>query len=180
MATELSFDELYETFADSVFGYIARRLGSQLAEDLTSQAFAEAWACRGQFDASRGSLQGWLFGIATNLIRLHRRQEYRQLKAYGRAAEVPSVSNPEMRIVERLTATDQWPMVARALSDLNVGERDVLWLHIVMGLPYADVADALDIPVGTVRSRLSRGRVRLAKAIEDATVPGPALAWENV
>jgi RNA polymerase sigma factor (sigma-70 family) len=180
MGSELSFDELYESFAEPVFGYIARRLGPQLAEDLTAQAFAEAWACRGQFDPSRGSRQGWLFGIATNLIRGHRRQEHRQLKAYGRAAEAPPVSNPEMRIVERLAATDEWPMVARALSDLNMGERDVLWLHIVMGLPYADVADALGIPVGTVRSRLSRGRVRLAKAVEDATIAASAFASENV
>ena len=104
----------------------------------------------------------WLYGIATNLIRRRRRDERRQLRAYARAGGVArggGRADADARVDARRAA----PQVAQALSALSADERDVLLLYALAELDYQGIADALQIPIGTVRSRLARARARAGR-----------------
>jgi len=143
---------LFERHYDAIAGYLARRLPSDTAADLGSEVFARAFASRDRFDPSAGEPFAYLYGIAANLIRRQRRKEERMLRAYARAATRGDVAAPD---AEDMVA------IAAVLLELRPEEREVLLLYAWADLDYEQIADALAIPVGTVRSRLSRGRERL-------------------
>jgi RNA polymerase sigma-70 factor (ECF subfamily) len=161
-----TFEQWYEQYVGDVYGYVSRRLGREMAEDVTSETFVQAWRRRERFEASRGVPRAWLFGIATNVIRDHRRSEQRQLTAYARTGVDPLRDDEDL--VAALGRADVdliWPQVAAALAGLGHDERDVVWLHAVGELTYVEIAEALDIPLGTVRSRISRARARLSRVL---------------
>jgi len=112
-----------------------------------------------------------LYGIAANLLRRHRRTEGRRLRAYARHAGQPQDGWDEAD--ERLDSLAAGPQLARALASLRPDQREVLLLFAWADLGYEEIARALDVPVGTVRSRLSRARERvrdeLASSRDDAT-----------
>jgi RNA polymerase sigma factor (sigma-70 family) len=169
------FSAVYTEHVDAIYGFLARRVGAQLAEELTAQTFVEALARQDRYDPSRGPIGPWLFGIAANLLRRHYRQEERALRAIAAyAGRVPTgAEDDEERVESRVVADERWPSVAEALLAMAPGERDVLLLYAWADLPYSAIAGVLDIPVGTVRSRLSRARGRLT-AILDQTSSSPA------
>ena len=144
---------LFERHYEAIGHYLARRLPPETAADLASEVFARAFAGRARFDANAGEPIAYLYGIAANLISHHRREEERMWRAYTRAAgEV----GPEIPTEPEDTAA-----IAVVLLELRPEEREVLLLHAWADLEYAQIAAALDVPVGTVRSRLSRARKRL-------------------
>lgn len=165
-----SFDAVYEQHVDSIFGFLARRVGPDLAEELTSQTFLEAFAGRHRFDPERGSPPAWLFGIAINLLRHHHRDEERGLRALaGLAGTLPRTDHvadgvDEDGLADRLVAGTRWSQLAGTLAALAPGERDVLLLYAWAELTYTDIARVLGVPVGTVRSRLNRARAHLVAA----------------
>jgi RNA polymerase sigma-70 factor (ECF subfamily) len=159
------FALIFERHFDPIHRYVSRRLGELLADDLAMQVFTLAFDHRRRFRLEVASARPWLYGIATNLIRTHRRTERRLLAALCRlgACEVPApdpTSSAERGAELRC--------VAQALSGLNDGQREVLLLHAWVGLCDAEIAAALDIPVGTVGSRLLRARRRLRSALDRA------------
>jgi RNA polymerase sigma-70 factor (ECF subfamily) len=163
-----AFGTVYEEHVDAIYGFLARRVGPQLAEELTAQTFTEAFDHRDRFDPERGTRSAWLFGIAVNLLRRHYRHEERTLRAMAAmAARTQREQVDEEAVTSKVVADHTWPRVARALSEMSAGERDVLLLHAWADLPYASIAAVLDIPIGTVRSRLSRSRARLSRVLED-------------
>ena len=104
----------------------------------------------------------WLYGIATNLLAHHRRTEARRLGATARLlARRPAGDDAGDRVVERLDAEALWPHIADAVGALPEGERDALLLFVWEELSYDEIACALDVPLGTVRSRLNRARENL-------------------
>ena len=103
---------LYAAQVGRIYGFLARRVGATLAEDLTAQVFVEAWAGRERFDASQGGAVGWLFGIATNLLRRHHRREETQLRAFARIGVDPEDTFDEDAVVDRLMVRDGWKRVA--------------------------------------------------------------------
>jgi RNA polymerase sigma factor (sigma-70 family) len=149
-----AFEELFERHFDSVYGYLARRVGPDLGRDLTSETFTRAFAARKRYDARQGDVRPWLFGIANNLLRRHYRDEERRLRAFARLDLRESHVPPEE------------PRLAHLLAELSREERDVLLLFAWADLGYQDIATALGVPVGTVRSRLHRVRARVRKALE--------------
>lgn len=163
------FEELFRNVADRLFSYVARRVGPDVGEEIVAQVFAEAWNSRGRFQAERGDPAGWLFGIASNLLRRHYQRETRRLRAYDRAASEArgQAIEPDWSgdVVDRLAATDEHRAVSEALARLGDVDRDVLLLHAWADLSHAQIADALDVEIGTVKSRLSRARARLAAAV---------------
>ena len=124
--------------------------------------FRIAFERRHTFDGSRDTARPWLYGIATNLLAKHRRGEARRLRAVARlASQRLAVTDPEGGVDDAIDAAGLWDRVAGVVAALPEPERDALLLHVWEGLSYDDVADALGIPVGTVRSRLNRARRRL-------------------
>lgn len=139
-----------------------------MADDLAGDVFRVAFERRGSFDPQRQSARPWLYGIATNLIHGERRSEERQLRALQRAAVaagVPTLADGFERAEERIDARGEVRRLASAVGQLVQSDRDALLLFAVEGLTYAEVAAALAIPVGTVRSRISRARRRLCELL---------------
>jgi RNA polymerase sigma factor (sigma-70 family) len=149
-----AFEELFERHFDSVHGYLARRVGRDLGRDLASETFTRAFAARQRYDPARGEARPWLFGIANNLLRRHYRDEERRLRAFARVEAPDEAFAPgEHRLAD-------------ALAALPREERDVLLLFTWADLEYAEIAAALGLPIGTVRSRLHRARGHLRAALE--------------
>jgi RNA polymerase sigma-70 factor (ECF subfamily) len=130
-----------------------------MAEELMAETFVRAFAGRRRFDLRRGSALPWLYGIASNLIRMHFRTEERRLRAYRAAAGLdvdPSDLTDDR--VERLYASDLAPALAAALAALPAAQSDVLLLHTYAELTHEEIAEALGISTGSVRKRLHRAR----------------------
>ncbi|MBI2703901.1 MAG: RNA polymerase sigma factor [Actinobacteria bacterium] len=160
------FEAAYEYCVGPIYRYAQRRLGPSMAEEIAAQTFAEAWRTRDRYQSDRGTPAAWLYGIAANIIRRDRREEARQLRAFAASGTDPAwVVEDADRVIERLRAGDEWPKVADALAGMKPTDRDIITLYCWEGLTYREVADALDLPIGTVRSRLSRARTRLAAAV---------------
>lgn len=130
------------------------------AEDLTSGVFLEAWRRRRDIRLARESALPWLLGVATNVIRNRRRAELRHRRALAR---LPPESEPDFGddAAARLDDARAMRRALAALAGLRRDEREVFVLCAWHGLPYEDAALALEVPVGTVRSRLSRARAKL-------------------
>jgi RNA polymerase sigma-70 factor (ECF subfamily) len=161
------FATVFDRHAGAVHRYLARRIGTGIAEDLTAETFLVAFRQRDRYDLSRPNALPWLYGIATNLLRGHRRAEVRQYRALARA-EADVVAEPDTDGVDaRIAAAAANRRLASVLARLSAGERDVLLLIAYEELEYAEVARALDVPIGTVRSRLHSARKRLRAALPD-------------
>ena len=155
------FAVVYDRHAGTVFRYLVRRVGRDIADELLGDTFRVAFENRATYEGERSNARPWLYGIASNLVAKYRRTEGRRLRATARLA-VDTVSDALVdRVVAAVDAATAWPMVMAALSELPDGERDALLLHAWEGLSYDEIALALSIPIGTVRSRLNRARVRL-------------------
>jgi RNA polymerase sigma-70 factor (ECF subfamily) len=159
-----AFAEVFERHFGAVHAYLARRAGVQVADDLASVTFTVAFERRGGFRAQTDSARPWLFGIATNVLRNERRAERR---ARGRLVSFDSVAQAPGDAEGR----GELDGVLSALRELDDAQRDVLVLYAWEGLSYEEIACALAIPVGTVRSRLSRARRRLKARLEEREEP---------
>jgi RNA polymerase sigma factor (sigma-70 family) len=158
----LVFGRLFDSHAAALRHYLVRRVGENAAEDLVSETFLVALRQRHRYDPARAAARSWLYGIATNLMRRHVRDEVRQLRIAAQSVEVPAVSQAS-RVAERVDAQVAARRLAGALARLSPGDRNVLLLISWAGLDTAGVAEALNIPVGTVRSRLHRVRKQLRR-----------------
>jgi RNA polymerase sigma factor (sigma-70 family) len=155
------FTEVHDRYFADIYRYVASRLGAQAAEDVAAETFLVAFDRRKTFDAARGDLRAWLFGIATNLVSRHRRKEARHYRALSRLDPREAAEGHESRVVASVTVA----RLGKALTRLSAGERDVLLLVALGELGYAEVAQALGISPGTVGSRLTRARKKLAPVL---------------
>ncbi|MGC4891334.1 RNA polymerase sigma factor [Micromonospora sp. DT227] len=163
------FAPLFDRHAVAVHRYLARRIGPP-ADDLLAETFLVAFRQRAGYRPDVG-VRPWLFGIATNLLRRHVRSEERRYRALARfAADEPAPPGVEDAI-DRLDAQALRRDLASALASLHRRDRDVLLLTAWADLSYEQIAAVLDVPVGTVRSRLHRARrlTRLALTVEEPT-----------
>lgn len=151
------FGELFDRHFDAVSRYLRRRVGEAAGDQLAAETFVIAFRRRGDYDLDRPSASPWLFGIATNLARREARTEMRRLKAIARIApEQEPDHGPEA--IRRLDAERAQATLAQGLNALPPDQRDVLLLFAWEDFSYAEISESLDIPVGTVRSRLSHAR----------------------
>lgn len=168
VADPQAFAVLFERHFTVIHRWLHRRVGAPLAEDLAAETFTRAFDRRARFDASiSADARPWLFGIAANLVHDHRRSELRRLRALARAERWEAATGDDLSAgaVARADAAALGPAVAAALGDLRAPERDALLLVAWAGLEYEEVARAMGVPVGTVRSRLHRARARLRTAL---------------
>jgi RNA polymerase sigma-70 factor (ECF subfamily) len=162
------FGLIYDRHAPTLLRFLGRRVGAEVAEGLLAEAFRIAFERRKVFDSGRESALPWLYGIASNLLRKHRRGEARRLRANARMAagrELADGRASAAASAEALDAHVLFPRVAEAIDSLPDGEREALLLFAWEELSYQHVADALELPIGTVRSRLNRARARLRELV---------------
>lgn len=156
---------LFERHADAVFRYCLSRTGSwQDAEDLVSVTFLEAWRQRTRLTLERKSILPWLLGVATNSERNRARSARRHerfLKQLPHVAVEPDYSSS---VADRVDAEKLVKDLLDGARNLSGGERDALLLCAVNGYSYQEAAEALQVRVGTIRSRVSRAKTKLQAA----------------
>jgi RNA polymerase sigma factor (sigma-70 family) len=163
------FTVIFDRHYRSVYGYLSRRVGRVIADDLAAETFVLAFERRSSYDARVERALPWLLGIAVNLLAHHHRSEGRQLRAFAAAGSLAAVRDPGASGTTGATASEQ---LVAALEQLDDYDREALLLYAWGELKYAEIANVLGIPVGTVRSRLNRARrkLRLALDPDDETV----------
>jgi RNA polymerase sigma factor (sigma-70 family) len=154
-----SFDEIFAEEFPPLHRYLRRRIGTAAAEDVAASTFATAFRRWESFDQGRPA-RPWLYGIAANLMRRHWRDEERKLRAYARTGVDPVAVDDE-GVLERADAAARSRELGLALAALRPREREILLLHAWTDLSEQEIADALSLPLGTVKSRLHRTRERL-------------------
>jgi RNA polymerase sigma factor (sigma-70 family) len=159
-----SFEDVFAAEFRPLFRYLQRRVGAAAAEDLAEAAFATAFARWERLDPARPA-RPWLYGIAANLLRHHWRDEQRMLRAYARNGVDPVLADDD-EAVARVDAGAQGRALAAALAELRAGDREILLLHAWAELSDSEIADALSLPLGTVKSRLHRTRERLRNRLD--------------
>jgi RNA polymerase sigma factor (sigma-70 family) len=169
---DAGFEAAFREHFAPVYRFIARRVGPDLADDLAADTFAIAYRRRVTYRPDRASLRSWLYGIAVNLLRNHWRTEQRLLERDSQLA----AATPIARTASDAASGDLESRLGVALAGLSRGQREVLLLHAWADLDDREIAAALGIPLGTVRSRLSRARASVRAELgypahrEDRTV----------
>lgn len=171
------FAVLFDRHAPYIHRYLARRAGRQVADDLLAETFLVAFAKRDRYDLGHADARPWLYGIATNLVGQHRREEVRQYRIRQAAVPEPDLPGHAGRVAADVTAQAMRTLLAQALAALPAGDRDVLLLVAWEQLTYQEVSRALGIPVGTVRSRLNRARTKVRQALAGT---GAAATYEEI
>lgn len=164
------FAMIFDRHAGEIHRYAARRLGQQAAADVVSEVFLAAFRNRSRYLAGHADARPWLYGIATNVIS-------QQLRAEGRRAHllaaVAAASPAELSaddIGDRIAAQGLHQVLLGVLAALSPADRELVLLVAWAELSYEQAAQALEIPVGTVRSRLHRTRAKVRRAIDSADV----------
>jgi RNA polymerase sigma factor (sigma-70 family) len=153
------FAVLFDRHFRVIRAYLDRRIGPDHAGDVAADVFSIAFQSRDRFEPIQASARPWLYGIASRLIQRHRRSELRRLRALGRLAGMHLDAEVEAEsAADRADAAALRRPLYDALTCLDARDRDVLLLVAWEALTYEEVAAALEIPVGTVRSRLNRAR----------------------
>jgi RNA polymerase sigma factor (sigma-70 family) len=170
-----AFVALFERHFKAVYRFVARRLGSDAASDLAAETFVRAFERRAVYRPERDSALPWLLGIAVRLVSNERRRELRQLETYALLAR-EEASRVTSGGPQRASGGDATEALVAALQEMSTGDRDVLLLYAWGDLDYEAIAEALEIPLGTVRSRLNRARNKLQSALATSSNGTPIVA----
>lgn len=152
------FEAIFVRHFDAIYAYVGRRAGREVADTVASETFCVAFGGRGRFNAAYVDARPWLYGIATNLLRKHWRNERRRTASTARLRELFGRGSPTSNPVEELDSRWLSDDVREALAALSANDRDVLLLYAWADLSYAEISHAIGCPVGTVQSRLHRAR----------------------
>jgi len=166
-ADAVAFGQLFGRHAQAVYAFCARRTADlALAEDLTSLTFLEAWRHRDRMPSTDvGGALPWLLGVSNNLVRNARRGQRRLQAVVERLPAPPAAPPAEDQAIARAVTEAGLRLALDTISTLPEREQEVVMVVLWSDLSYEDAATALDIPVGTVRSRLSRARSKLQIAL---------------
>jgi RNA polymerase sigma-70 factor (ECF subfamily) len=159
------FSVLYDRYATQLYRFAYRRVGPDTAEDVVAEAFLAAFRHRRRYDPQQPNARAWLFGILVRELAQHHRREQARYRALAKAPAEGPADGPADRVAAEVGARALRGLLANALAELADGDRDVLLLLAWGDLSYAEVAEAIGIPVGTVRSRMHRARRQLRDAL---------------
>jgi RNA polymerase sigma-70 factor (ECF subfamily) len=149
------FVVIFDRHVRAVYVFLARRYGADAAADLASETFSRAFERRARYRPDTPTALPWLLGIGTRVAANERRREARRFRAYAAAAEPAGhgeLSAPGGEVIA-------------LLARLKRGDRDAFLLLVWGELAYDEIAAALEIPLGTVRSRIHRARQQLREAL---------------
>lgn len=163
------FAVVFDRHQASVHAYAARRAGREGADDVLAEVFLAAFASRKRFDPTFGSALPWLYGIAGNIVRRRWRTIATSARLHESAAAhlVTAHDSHEDGVADRLDSVADWVVVRQVLDEVAEGDREAILLFAWEELSYPEIALAMGIPVGTVRSRIHRARARLRGALGD-------------
>jgi RNA polymerase sigma factor (sigma-70 family) len=152
------FTIIFDRYYRVVYGFVSRRAGPTIADDIAAETFTRAFERRSSYDSTAERALPWLLGIAINLLAHHRRSEARHFRALAasRPGDSPS-GGIDAAIAERLVV---------GLEQLDDYDREALLLYAWGELKYEEIAATLAIPLGTVQSRLHRARRKLRQVLE--------------
>lgn len=163
-----AFQALYQRHQGPVFRFALLRSGSSdTAADIVQEVFMGLLTGSLRYDPLRGLLQHFLFGVARKLILKHEQPRLRlaSLPEPGDDDTAPDAGSEDDEPLARLLENETAEQVRRALAQLAPHYRDALILYELHDMSYLDIADICQVDIGTVRSRLSRGRAALAKRL---------------
>lgn len=165
------FGTIFDRHAGRVHAYLRTRVGPDgEAQDLVSVVFLEAWRARRRVRLHEDSALPWLLGVAHRVALRRHRSVSRHRAALARLPAPADVRDPADDVAGRLDDLRRLDAVHRAFVRLRTSDQEVLALCAWGGLDYAAAAVAMGVPVGTVRSRLSRARARLTALADDPDV----------
>lgn len=159
------FSLIFDRHHRVVWTYLARLAGPDVADEIAGDVFVAAFERRARFDPTRGEVRSWLYGIATNKLHTRFRSDRRARRAFARAAESAIAPDPTVLVDEAADLADTARRVLSAIARLDRNDRELIVLYAWDELSYSQIADILDVPIGTVRSRLSRARRRLRELL---------------
>lgn len=166
------FETVFDRHYDAVRLYAQRRIGLADGEEIAASTFEWAFSQRGRFDdGTFSSARPWLIGIANNLVRSHVRHEAVRRRHWPVSITLDR-TEPEPSL-DRLEALATRPALRTALESLSKDDRETFLLVVLGELSYQEVAEILGIPLGTVRSRISRARRRLRELLGSAEAINP-------
>ncbi len=162
-----AFAELFDHFAPRVKSFMMRKgYNSELAEDLVQEAMIAVWTKAALFSTDRGSVSTWIFTIARNLgidrLRREKSQLYTDLEDFDTPDDASDAE-------ENLGRSQEDNHVAKALAQIPAEQRELLILSFVEDVPQSEIAQRLNIPLGTVKSRMRLGYQRMRKLLETVT-----------
>lgn len=160
-----AFSRLFDHFAPRIKGFLMRGGASaDIAEDLAQEALLTVWRKASYYDPSRASASTWIFTIVRNLrIDGQRRQQ----RAALYATAVPEEEEPPMQPDEALLLSQRQARVREALKELPADQMDVVKMSFVEGRAHGEIAEKLNIPLGTVKSRMRLAMVKLKGMLEE-------------
>jgi RNA polymerase sigma factor (sigma-70 family) len=165
-----AFEQIFDRHANAIFAFCLRRTGDRsAAEDLLSTTFLHAWRRRTDMELTTEGPVPWLYGIAANLVRRHLRSVGRHQAAMLRVPAPGDEPDPSDGIAGRVDDARRMERTLDALRAMPESDQELFVLCVWQDLSYDEAAAALGIPVGTVRSRLSRARSRLRLALVEPT-----------
>jgi RNA polymerase sigma factor (sigma-70 family) len=162
------FAEIFDRHYAEIHGYVARRLGPGLADDVAAETFLIAFDRRDRYDVAHPFARPWLYGIASNLVSRHRRAEIRRYRALARVGVDAATDGHVDQIEGRVDAESARGLLAAALATIPAKDRDVLLLVAWAGLSGEEAGRSLGVPAGTARSRLHRARKKVRAALGGA------------
>lgn len=161
------FEAIFDRHHTRIWRYLARLGGRECADELAGDVFVAAFAGRGRYDPVKGSVQAWLYGIASNRFRSRGRTNARALRALTRlAGQQRTTESPTDDALDAMASEDTLARVHAAMARLSPSDREIIVLFAWEQQSYESIATVLGIEVGTVRSRLSRARARLRELAE--------------
>lgn len=171
-----AFGQLFERHADSVYNHCFRRTGSwDAAADTTAMVFLETWRRHREVQLSTSSILPWLLAVANNVLRRHRRAYRRHRHTLERLHPAECAVDHADEVAARVDDERTMRRILHLLAGMSIAEQEVLSLCVWSQLSYSDAAAVLGVPVGTVKSRLSRARSHLRALAAQAPTSTPSL-----
>lgn len=165
---EAAFEELYRRYSRAIYGVVRKMLGDHArSEDVVQEAFTNVWRAARGYRRERGAATGWLFAIARNAA-----ADAHRARTVQPGGDPPDVADPEPLPDEQVGAAQDAFRLHTAVDALPEREREVIALAYFDGLSQSEVAERLDIPLGTVKTRTRSGLSRLAERLSGEKVMG--------
>ncbi len=163
--SEAAFEELYARIAGPVFGLALRVVRDrELAQDVAQEALSEVWRLAARFDPARGTAMGWILTIAhRRAVDRVRREEVRSATLRKEAASWVATDHDD--VVAQLEQQWEAALVRKALGTLTLAQREAIELAYYRGYTHQQVSTVLDIPLGTAKTRIRDGLIRLRDAV---------------